>query len=104
VRGDVPLCCNACSHTPPHMLVQAPFCVHPKTGKVCVPIDPAQADSFDPDEVPTVQSLLAQLPADAPKVGSMRWGGGAGARVTVPAQSTSSRYMLVSINLLIACC
>jgi DNA primase small subunit len=57
---------HVCTHI--HILVQAPFCVHPKTGKVCVPLDPAQADAFDPDAVPTVQSLLAQLPADAPKV------------------------------------
>ena len=27
---------------------QAPFCVHPKTGKVCVPIDPDTAWEFDP--------------------------------------------------------
>ena len=27
---------------------QAPFCVHPKTGKVCVPIDPDAAWEFDP--------------------------------------------------------
>ncbi len=42
---------------------QAPFCVHPKTGKVCVPIDPSGAFDFDPDEVPTVHSLLKELPA-----------------------------------------
>ena len=29
-------------------LLKAPFCVHPKTGRVCVPIDPAFADDFDP--------------------------------------------------------
>ena len=29
-------------------LLKAPFCVHPKTGRVCVPIDPAVADHFDP--------------------------------------------------------
>lgn len=31
-------------------LAQAPFCVHPKTGKVCVPIDPDVAWEFDPGE------------------------------------------------------
>ncbi len=47
---------------------QAPFCVHPKTGKVCVPLDPAAADDFDPDgrEVPTVAELVAEL-AEAAK-------------------------------------
>ncbi|KAL6758132.1 primase subunit of DNA polymerase alpha [Haematococcus lacustris] len=43
-------------------LLKAPFCVHPKTGKVCVPLAPEQADAFDPDTVPTVQQLLAELP------------------------------------------
>ena len=41
--------------------VQAPFCVHPKTGKVCVPIDPEAAWDFDPDNVPTVQQLVQEL-------------------------------------------
>ena len=47
---------------------QAPFCVHPKTGKVCVPLDPAAVDGFDPDDVPTVTSLLGELAAAAAKV------------------------------------
>lgn len=42
-------------------LIQAPFCVHPKTGKVCVPIDPDAAWEFDPDAVTTVASLLTQV-------------------------------------------
>jgi len=29
-------------------LLKAPFCVHPKTGRICVPIDPTKADDFDP--------------------------------------------------------
>jgi hypothetical protein len=40
--------------------VQAPFCIHPKTGKVCVPIDPSEAAHFNPDTVPTVHQLLAE--------------------------------------------
>lgn len=42
-------------------LLKAPFCVHPKTGKVCVPIDPACAWEFDPDTVCTVGQLLNEL-------------------------------------------
>ncbi|GAX75634.1 hypothetical protein CEUSTIGMA_g3078.t1 [Chlamydomonas eustigma] len=42
-------------------LLKAPFCVHPKTGKVCVPIDPQHAFDFDPEGVPTVHTLLKEL-------------------------------------------
>jgi DNA primase small subunit len=42
-------------------LLKAPFCVHPKTGKVCVPIDPAHAWEFNPEAVATVGGLLHQL-------------------------------------------
>lgn len=45
----------------PLMSMQAPFCVHPKTGKVCVPIDPEAAWDFDPDDVPTVQQLVQEI-------------------------------------------
>jgi DNA primase small subunit len=46
-------------------LLKSPFCVHPKTGRVCVPIDPRCADDFDPFHVPTVRSLCAQVPLPA---------------------------------------
>ena len=42
-------------------LLKSPFCVHPKTGRVCVPIDPSKIDDFDPFEVPRVQDLLQDL-------------------------------------------
>ncbi|OUS46310.1 DNA primase small subunit family [Ostreococcus tauri] len=38
-------------------LLKGPFCVHPKTGRVCVPMDPAKAEFFDPAAVPTVIDL-----------------------------------------------
>lgn len=44
-----------------HHLLKAPFCVHPKTGRVCVPVDPAKVDVFDPETVPTVGQLLQEL-------------------------------------------
>lgn len=42
-------------------MLKAPFCVHPKTGRVCVPVDPADIDQFDPHGVPTVTRLLREL-------------------------------------------
>lgn len=42
-------------------LLKSPFVVHPKTGRVCVPIDLANIDSFDPTEVPTIGRLVEEL-------------------------------------------
>ncbi|KAJ3129296.1 primase, DNA, polypeptide 1 (49kDa), partial [Irineochytrium annulatum] len=44
-------------------LLKSPFCVHPKTGRVCVPIDPLRCDDFDPFAVPTLQSLMDEINA-----------------------------------------
>lgn len=35
--------------------------VHPGTGRVCVPIDTRQLESFDPLGVPTVTELLGEI-------------------------------------------
>ncbi len=61
-------------------LLKAPFCVHPATGlvvylhgpggmfirlpfvgNICVPVDPQQVHSFDPEKVPKVEELLREL-------------------------------------------
>ncbi|KAK4741239.1 hypothetical protein SAY87_024827 [Trapa incisa] len=42
-------------------LLKAPFCVHPKTGRVCIPIDPSNCEEFDPTTVPTLSMLLEEL-------------------------------------------
>lgn len=48
------------SKTQNHLL-KSPFCVHPKTGRVCIPIDADNADGFSPFEVPTVRSLCGEV-------------------------------------------
>uniref|UniRef100_A0A7S3T4L2 DNA primase n=1 Tax=Strombidinopsis acuminata TaxID=141414 RepID=A0A7S3T4L2_9SPIT len=42
-------------------LLKSPFVVHPKTGRVCVPINPQKLDNFDPMQVPTIGRLVEEL-------------------------------------------
>ena len=42
-------------------LLKSPFVVHPKTGRVCVPIDVRRLERFDPFAVPTVTDLLGEI-------------------------------------------
>uniref|UniRef100_UPI00358FC535 DNA primase small subunit isoform X1 n=2 Tax=Myxine glutinosa TaxID=7769 RepID=UPI00358FC535 len=42
-------------------LLKSPFCVHPKTGRVCVPIDLNKVEDFDPFNVPTISQLCWEL-------------------------------------------
>jgi len=41
-------------------LLKSPFCVHPKTGKVCVPFDPEKVDEFNPWDCPTLSKSLKE--------------------------------------------
>ena len=42
-------------------LLKSPFCVHPKTGKVCIPLTANTVDIFQPDKVPTIESLVEEI-------------------------------------------
>uniref|UniRef100_A0A0A9X7K8 DNA primase n=1 Tax=Lygus hesperus TaxID=30085 RepID=A0A0A9X7K8_LYGHE len=42
-------------------LLKSPFCIHPKTGKLCIPFNPATAFTFDPDGVPSINELIEEL-------------------------------------------
>lgn len=44
-------------------LLKSPFCVHPKTGRVCVPIDHNHPERFNPSSVPTLNELHDELNA-----------------------------------------
>eukprot|EP00347_Sterkiella_histriomuscorum_P001219 403372871 len=39
-------------------LLKSPFCVHPKTGKICVPFDPNQVFQFDIQNVATLAKVI----------------------------------------------
>ncbi|XP_027562657.1 DNA primase small subunit-like, partial [Neopelma chrysocephalum] len=42
-------------------LLKSPFSVHPKTGRISVPLDLQALDQFDPFSVPTITSLCHEL-------------------------------------------
>ncbi|XP_064110428.1 DNA primase small subunit-like [Macrobrachium nipponense] len=42
-------------------LLKSPFCVHPKTGRVCVCFDPLKADDFNPLDVPHLGQLEKEV-------------------------------------------
>lgn len=41
--------------------MKAPFCVHPKTGKIAVPFNPKTVSNFDPLTVPTVSRVINDI-------------------------------------------
>lgn len=51
-------------------LLKSPWCAHPKTGRVCVPLDPEMAAEFQPSDVPTLRMVGEELDA-AKKAGTV---------------------------------
>ncbi|NWH75374.1 PRI1 primase, partial [Piaya cayana] len=85
-------------------LLKSPFSVHPKTGRISVPLDLQRLEQFDPFAVPTISSLCEELDAEdtEQEEGSEtepkrrvrgEWGRGLGCRVggsPLPAQLLES--------------
>ncbi len=42
-------------------LLKSPFAVHPKTGRVCVPVTVSEIEAFDPFTVPTLGALQEEM-------------------------------------------
>lgn len=42
-------------------LLKSPFCVHPKTGNICVPFDAANVHNFKLNEVPNLTMVIKEL-------------------------------------------
>lgn len=47
-------------------LLKSPWCIHPKTGKICVPINPKRPDDFNCTAVPTLTTVINEMGTLAP--------------------------------------
>jgi DNA primase small subunit len=42
-------------------LLKTPYCIHPDTGKLCIPLSLELVEAFDPSAVPTLTNLVLDL-------------------------------------------
>lgn len=75
-------------------LLKSPFCIHPKTGRVCVPIDPSKADEFDPTTAITIYELLEELDFAKSQDGETNTTAGEGSTPT----QRKDEFMLTSLK------
>ena len=57
-------------------LLKSPWCIHPKTGNICVPIDPRRPDNFKCKEVPTLTMVINELGELGKDIESLKEEGG----------------------------
>ena len=55
-------------------LLKAPFCVHPKTGIVCVPFAASAAAEFNPQKAPKLAGLMEEVDGMGTEVGGLLGG------------------------------
>lgn len=51
-------------------LLKAPFCIHPATGNVCVPLTAESVASFDPTNAPNLSSLIREIDTSTAATGN----------------------------------
>ncbi|VDD77642.1 unnamed protein product [Mesocestoides corti] len=85
-------------------LLKSPFCVHPKTGFVCVPIDPQRIDEFDPTKVPRLGELMEQLSQASASAEGEASEAAASAQHLLPYKQTTLRpYIEFFDNFVVGC-
>lgn len=51
-------------------LLKSPFCIHPKTGKIAVPLDCGIISQFNPEDVPTLTKIMEEMQTQKSKENS----------------------------------